>query len=225
MLSIGGCTVLMLKFKTKEAIKILKKGYATCIIGVPALFNALLSRDAFYGPWLQRQNTAFVGGDAVPESLLTRWNSAMAKWGSSARLFQGYGLSETCAVSNVNYRGHAKVNTVGLPLPGLKEKIIDTETLQELKANQAGEICIAGNSIMDRRLEGVAFPAVLRIRNHFKEILFLDLGEYRLVFGTRAIIDHDQAGEVAGFKMRKERQDFLAWLINGDEQCLFHSPY
>jgi long-chain acyl-CoA synthetase len=148
ILSIGGCTVLMLKFKTKDAIKILKKGYATCIIGVPALFNALLSRDAFYGPWLKKQNTAFVGGDAVPESLLTRWNAAMDKWGSSARLFQGYGLSETCAVSNVNYRDHVKAGTVGQPLPGLQEKIIDVDNLSVLRPNQNGEICIAGNSIM-----------------------------------------------------------------------------
>jgi long-chain acyl-CoA synthetase len=148
ILSIGGCTVLMLKFKTKEAIKILKKGYATCIIGVPALFNALLSRDAFYGPWLAKQNTAFVGGDAVPESLLTRWNDAMKKWGSSARLFQGYGLSETCAVANVNFRDHVKPLTVGHCLGGLEEKIIDVDTLTPLGPNKNGEICIAGNSIM-----------------------------------------------------------------------------
>ena len=148
ILSIGGCTVLMIKFKTKEAIKLLKKGYATCIIGVPSLFNALLSRDAFYGPWLQKQNTAFVGGDAVPESLLTRWNETMAKWGSSAKLFQGYGLSETCAVSNVNYRDNVKAGTVGRPLPGLQEKIIDIETLKPLPSGKNGEICIAGNSVM-----------------------------------------------------------------------------
>jgi long-chain acyl-CoA synthetase len=174
MLSIGGCTVLMLKFKTKDAIKILKKGYATCIIGVPALFNALLSRDAFYGPWLKKQNTAFVGGDAVPESLLTRWNAAMDKWGSSARLFQGYGLSETCAVSNVNYRDHVKASTVGLALPGLQEKIIDTDSLKVLKPGQAGEICIAGNSIMSGYLNADEKEGFIEIDG----VKYLRTGDY-----------------------------------------------
>jgi long-chain acyl-CoA synthetase len=148
ILSIGGSTILMMKFKTKDAIKLLKKGYATCIIGVPALYNALLSRDAFYGPWLQKQNTAFVGGDAVPDSLLERWNAAMAKYGSQARLYEGYGLSETCAVSNVNYRGHEKKGTVGPALPGLKEVIVSLDDSSILPPNAEGEILISGNSVM-----------------------------------------------------------------------------
>lgn len=148
ILSIGGCTVLMMKFKTKEAIKLLKKGYATCIIGVPAIYNALLSRDAFYGSWLKKQNTAFVGGDACPDALLDKWNLTMEQHGSRARLFQGYGLSETCAVSNVNYREHAKAGTIGQPLPGLKEAIMDVDSHQLLPANHPGEILISGDTIM-----------------------------------------------------------------------------
>lgn len=148
ILSIGGSTILMMKFKTKDAIKLLQKGYATCIIGVPALYNALLSRDAFYGDWLKNQNTAFVGGDAVPDSLLVRWNSAMEKYGSKARLYEGYGLSETCAVSNVNFRDHEKLGTVGPALPGLKELIISTEDGHVLPPNEEGEILISGDSVM-----------------------------------------------------------------------------
>jgi long-chain acyl-CoA synthetase len=174
ILSIGGCTVLMLKFKTKEAIKILKKGYATCIIGVPALYNALLSRDAFYGAWLENQNTAFVGGDACPESLLERWNSTMERYGSKARLFEGYGLSETCAVSNVNYRGHEKKGTVGQCLDGLKEIVIDVDTLKPLPPNALGEICISGNSVMSGYLNATPEEGFLVIDG----VKYLRTGDY-----------------------------------------------
>jgi long-chain acyl-CoA synthetase len=174
ILSIGGSTILMMKFKTKDAIKLLKKGYATCIIGVPALYNALLSRDAFYGPWLQKQNTAFVGGDAVPDSLLERWNAAMEKYGSSARLYEGYGLSETCAVSNVNYRDHEKFGTVGEALPGLKEIIISTEDQHVLGPNEEGEILISGNSVMSGYLNAAPEEGFLSLGG----VKYLRTGDY-----------------------------------------------
>jgi long-chain acyl-CoA synthetase len=147
-LSFGASTVLMLKFNTKEAIHHIKKGHATVLLGVPALYNALLSRDSFYGPWLKNQVCAFIGGDSVPQSLLDRWNAAMERFDSKARLYQGYGLSETMSVSNVNCVFHDKRGTIGQPLPGLKELIVDPETKQVLPPNTNGEILISGISVM-----------------------------------------------------------------------------
>ena len=49
---------------------------------------------------------AFIGGDSVPSSLLDRWNHAMIEWGSEARLYQGYGLTETVNVTNVNFKNN-----------------------------------------------------------------------------------------------------------------------
>jgi long-chain acyl-CoA synthetase len=147
-LSNGASSVLMLKFNTKEAIGYLKKGQATCIIGVPALYNALLSRDAFYGDWLQKQIIAFVGGDCVPDVLLNRWNETMEKYHSSARLYEGYGLTEAVNVANVNYAHNVKEGSIGKPLPGLKEIIIDPQTKQILPPGQSGEILIAGDTLM-----------------------------------------------------------------------------
>lgn len=147
-LSNGASTVLLLKFKTKEAIRLLKDGDATTIIGVPSLYNALLSRDSFYGPWLKKQIIAFIGGDSVPPSLLDRWNEIMIKYHSEARLYEGYGLTETVNVSNVNYAPFHKKGTVGKPLTGLKEIIIDVNTKKPLPPNSLGEILIAGDTLM-----------------------------------------------------------------------------
>jgi long-chain acyl-CoA synthetase len=147
-LSCGASTILILKFNTKEAIKHLRAGHATVIIGVPALFNALLSRQNFYGPWLKKQIVSFIGGDSVPQSLLDRWNAAMAKYDSSAKLYEGYGLTETVTVSNVNFGGHAKRGTIGKPLPGIEEKVIDVETRKEVTPNTLGEILISGPTLM-----------------------------------------------------------------------------
>ncbi|MCI1245106.1 MAG: acyl--CoA ligase [Bacilli bacterium] len=155
-LSNGASTVLMNRFSTKTAIRLIKKGQATAIIGVPALFNALLSKDAFAGKWLQKQIIAFVGGDSVPESLLTRWNETMEKFQSPARLYQGYGLTETVNVSNVNTAKKHRLGSVGTPLPGLSEIIVDPKTHAVLPPLSHGEILIAGDTLMQGYLDGGA---------------------------------------------------------------------
>ncbi len=150
-LSFGGASVLMLRFRTKEAIKHIKKGDSTVILGVPSLYNALLARDSFYGEHLKKQITAFVGGDNVPESLLERWNLAMKNNGSEARLYQGYGLTEAGVVV-VSTKGHDKKGSIGTALPGVKIKILDTATRKEKKNGESGEIAIGGPSLMNAYL-------------------------------------------------------------------------
>ena len=147
-LSFGGASVLMLRFRTKEAIRHIKKGDSTVILGVPSLYNALLARDSFYGKHLRKQITAFVGGDNVPESLLKRWNAAMRNNGSEAKLYQGYGLTEAGVVA-VSTKGHDKNGSIGTELPGVKIKILDTATKIEKKNGESGEIAIGGPSLMN----------------------------------------------------------------------------
>ncbi|MCH3908937.1 MAG: acyl--CoA ligase [Bacilli bacterium] len=148
-LSFGGSTVLMLKFNTKEAIDHIKKANCTVLLGVPALYNALLSKDSFYGPWLQKQITAFIGGDSVPQSLLDRWNNAMEENDSTARLFEGYGLTETMTVTNVNCYCSYKRGTIGKPLPGIKELIVDPKDGKILPRNVPGEIYVSSDTLMN----------------------------------------------------------------------------
>jgi len=147
-LSNGASTVLLNKFRTKQAISLIRRGQVTVLIGVPALYNALLSKETLAGTWLKKQIIAFVGGDSVPESLLTRWNETMEKCGSEARLYQGYGLTETVNVSNVNTEKKHRLGSVGLPLPGLSEIVVGPETSQPLPPLSHGEILIAGDTLM-----------------------------------------------------------------------------
>jgi long-chain acyl-CoA synthetase len=202
-LSNGASTVLLLKFRTKDAIQLIKDGEATAIIGVPTLYNALLSRDAFYGEWLKKQIIAFVGGDSVPESLLARWNETMVKYGSEARLYQGYGLTETVNVSNVNTKAHHRFGSVGLPLPGLEEKIVDVETRQEVPSGQCGEILIGGDTLMKGYLHDPKLTAES----------FLTLGGKRFV-STRDYGYLDKDGYLY-FKQRLRR----IVKINGETVC------
>ncbi len=144
----GGCDCLMPKFSAKETVKLIKKKRMTVLIGVPRLFEALLHHKNFKGKKLRCLKTAFIGGDFVSKSLLDRFDDLMIKSGSTCRLLQGYGLTETVAVCSVNRIKDNKSYTVGKPLLNVKINCFD-ENLNVLPSNTEGEICIAGDTLMN----------------------------------------------------------------------------
>lgn len=153
----GGCSTLMVKFHSKDVIKLIKKNKINFIIGVPILYEALLKNKDFNGDKLKNIQACFIGGDNVTKSLLIRFNSRLEENGSKGKLFQGYGLTEFGTVTNVNTFKFNKIDSVGKPILGIKEKIIDIETKKELPPNEDGEIYISGNTIMNGYLDEAGF--------------------------------------------------------------------
>lgn len=147
-LSFGGSTVLMLKFNTKEAIHHIKKGHTNTLLGVPAIYNALLSKKQFYGDHLKKQLIAYVGGDSISQTFLDNWNNTMKIWGSEAKLYQGYGSTEAeVCIVNTRFKRSRK-GSIGKPQPGEKVKIVD-DMGKELPVGEKGEILISGPMTMN----------------------------------------------------------------------------
>lgn len=203
-LSSGLSTVLMLKFNTKEAISHIRKGNATVILGVPALYNALLSKKSFYGPFLKKQIIAYIGGDNVPQSLLDRWNRAMMENGSDARLYEGYGLTETvtcCTVNTLN--GRNRKGSIGHPLPGIEIKIISPDTREELRPKETGEILVSGPTLMNGYLNEEKLT---------EEVLINRSGKIYLSTKDMGYVDED------GYLYFRQRMRRIV-KINGESLC------
>ena len=145
----GACSNLMMKFNTKPTIKYLNKGYVNIIIGVPALFKALLRNKKFHTTNLQKLKVAYVGGDFVSNDLVHEFNKVMEKYGSSARLFEGYGLTETVTVCSVNTFRNNKLGSVGQPVRYARIKVVGLENREDLGYNTLGEIAVSGDIIMN----------------------------------------------------------------------------
>ncbi len=176
-LSFGGSTVLMLKFHPKAAIQEIKKGHTNTLLGVPAIYNAILSKKEFYGTFLKKQLVAYVGGDNVPQNLIDRWNDTMRTFDSDARLYVGYGSTEAM-VSNVNTLGHrSRKGSIGRPQPGMKNKIVDPVTGKTLPPLTPGEIFIAGPMIMSGYLHDEAATKRTLVPDENGEI-WLHTGDY-----------------------------------------------
>lgn len=149
LLCFGGCDVLMPKFSAKETIGLLKKNQLNFIIGVPTLFENLLSNPEFAGPHLKNLRRAYVGGDFVSPTLKEQFDRTVANHGSESRLLEGYGLTEVVTVCAVNRLSDYRPDSVGRPLPGIKVKIVGLSTREELPLGTSGEIAVAGDTRMN----------------------------------------------------------------------------
>lgn len=158
MLLNGGSNAIMPKFRTGAAIKHIKKGQANYMIGVPAMYEALLKSPKFYGKGLRRLKICFVGGDFVSKSLLDRFNRRLAEAGSACRLFEGYGLTETVTVCAVNKPSRHRAGSVGRPLRGMEIRAFSADGVP-LPPGEAGELCVSGAALMNGYLDSPAETA------------------------------------------------------------------
>lgn len=147
MLAHGGCDSIMPKFHRDATIKLLAKGKINYIIGVPILYNALLSHPQFCGEKLKNIDVAFVGGDFVAKNLMVHFDAKIKDSGGRGRLFEGYGLTETVTVACVNTHLKNKVGSVGQALPGIKIEAYNNDKL--LPRGDCGELFISGDTLMN----------------------------------------------------------------------------
>jgi long-chain acyl-CoA synthetase len=144
----GGRIALMPKFHTKPVVKLLKQKKLTYLIGVPAIYEALLKNKEFRGDLLKPLEQCWVGGDFISPSLLERFNKVLSESGSKGMLMEGYGLTETVTVLCVNRLKDHKDGTIGRPLPNVQVKILD-EDHKEVRHGELGEIAITGETLME----------------------------------------------------------------------------
>lgn len=141
-------SALMMKFNSHKIIKWINQNKVNFIIGVPLLYQKLLKEDDFKNAKLQNLEYCFVGGDNVQKNLIEEFNELMKKNNSICRLLEGYGLTETVTVCNVNTLNNFKLGSVGKGLKGI-EIIIKNDNDQILSPNEIGEVYIHGNTIMN----------------------------------------------------------------------------
>ena len=175
----GAAAALLPKFHTKPIIKLLKQNRVNIMIGVPAMYEALLRNPDFKGDPLKSLDVCFVGGDFISPSLLTRFNQQMKKYNSSALLLEGYGLTETVTVLSVNTMKNHRDGSVGKALKNVEIKIIDEEK-NILPPNQIGEILVSGETLMNGYFDGKNCFLKLENKNYVQtgDIGYLDEDGY-----------------------------------------------
>lgn len=144
----GFCCIPVPRFKPRRANVLMREYKVSFIVGVPNMYKKMLEQKNFEGKHLRNLELLFSGGDIVTEQFLDRFNSTVAKWGGTGRLFRGYGLTEVSSVCCANTYAEFKRNSVGKPFYGMRIEIWDKDN-NRLPANTVGEIAVSGSTLME----------------------------------------------------------------------------
>ena len=144
----GGTVYLEPKFSTKIYIDSLRKHQPTFIAGVPTMFEAMLRDKSFSKVRFDRLRAIYCGGDSLSPELKARFDERLFAQGSKVELVEGYGLTETVTGCALTPPGLYRKGAIGVPMPNMLAKIVNIETKEELPYGEAGEIALAGPTVM-----------------------------------------------------------------------------
>jgi acyl-CoA synthetase (AMP-forming)/AMP-acid ligase II len=139
----GVTQVIMPRFDTALCLDLIQKHGVTNLFVVPPALLALANfEDA--GKYDTSTLDFIVSGAApLPPEVAKR-----AETTYGCRILQGYGMTETSAVANVNPLNRIVAASVGPPLPDTVEKVVSLEDDSELGPGEAGELLIHGPQVM-----------------------------------------------------------------------------
>lgn len=141
-LSLGFKLVLVPFFKPEEIPGFYLKYKPNIIISIPSYWLPLLSSDKLKNADLSCIKLAAAGGDGMTLELENKLNDFLEQHGSTAKILNGYGLTEVCSASVASAMYARKLGSVGQPYIHNQLKIVEPNTTTELKYDQQGEICI-----------------------------------------------------------------------------------
>ncbi len=144
----GACSVLIPQFNAKKFASILKKNKPSMIFGVPTLYDALLKAKGTDKIDFSFLKYAVSGGDTLPEKLEKSVNDFLAAHNSDIKICEGYGMTEGLAALCLSVGDNYKSRTIGKPLIGTEMCIVEPGTTNVLPANEDGELCVSGPTVM-----------------------------------------------------------------------------
>ena len=152
-LCMGSTIVMIPQFDAKRFDKLIRKYDPTILIGVPTLFEALITNPYMINIDLSKVKYVISGGDSLSDERNKRLDNFLQQHKCNVRVIQGYGLTETSGPCCIGSCGSNKLGSIGVPLPSVVIKIMDHDTMEEKSIGEIGEMCISGPNVMSRYLD------------------------------------------------------------------------
>ena len=151
----SGCRMRLLeRFEHRTAAHEFLDFRPTLFFGVPTIYVRLLDLPDDQARAIGREMRLFVSGSApLPSHVLERFR---ARFGHT--ILERYGMSETLMITSNPYVGERRPGTVGLPLPGVSVRLLDSDG-RPVADGETGEIHLAGPNVFTgywRREEATA---------------------------------------------------------------------
>jgi len=139
----GGLGILFARPDLEDIISAMEQYDATLFYGVPTLYKYFLDvKRARRFNW-KRLKHIFCGADTLHEEVRKDWMRFIGK-----EIREGYGLTETTAVTHTNPPNRIKPGTFGVPLPNTYIAVAKLDKKEFLPPGEEGELVASGPQVM-----------------------------------------------------------------------------
>ena len=141
-LSRGLKVIFTAKFMPRKIVQLIKRHRPTAFMGIASMYTALLNvKEQSRDDW---KSLRFVvsGGEPLPDAVSQAFRERLG-----VVLNEGFGMTETSAVSHWCRPGETRRHSVGKALPGIEVKIVDANG-RVCGANEDGELRLRGANMM-----------------------------------------------------------------------------
>jgi long-chain acyl-CoA synthetase len=138
----GARTVLMRWFDPAGWVKLAQEHRAQGSALVPSMIQMLLGQPLEEAD-LSELTAISSGAAPLPEEARREFEARVP----SARIYEGYGCTESATLISANPAGARRVGSVGLPVAGCEVSILD-DSGAKLPGGQDGEICVRSPGVM-----------------------------------------------------------------------------
>ncbi len=139
----GSTLVLFTTPDIEEILSAMERYQASGFYGVPTLFEYLKEYEKTDRVNWKRLKLIACGADTLHESTVEAWEKR-----TGSKIFEGYGMTETTAVTHSTPIHRPKRGSFGVPLPNIDAAIIEHEGTEFLPVGEVGELILSGPNIM-----------------------------------------------------------------------------
>jgi malonyl-CoA/methylmalonyl-CoA synthetase len=138
----GATTLLMREFDAHKTLQTLVERRCTVFMAVPTIHNRLLDVPDAKSFDLSHVRLITSGSDRLPDEVFTGFQETFGH-----TLLERYGMTETGMNCSNPLHGERRIGSVGLPLPGVEVRIVNSETGEILPDGEIGDVQLRGPNI------------------------------------------------------------------------------
>jgi long-chain acyl-CoA synthetase len=173
----GYTSILITTPDPDDILGALENYKGTIFYGVPSLYEYLKDYEKTNRVNWKKIKVLISGADALLEDTAMGWEKR-----TSARIHEGWGMTETTSTGMVNPYGRAKIGSFGVPMPGCVAGIVEAEGTKFLPVGETGELVFKGPNV---------FPGYWGKPEATKEVFLEVEGETWLRTGDLAKMDEE----------------------------------
>ncbi len=131
----GATVVLLTRIDPLSVLQAIERHRCSYTFGLPILLHTLAQAQSANPQDVSSGRFFYGGGDSVSPALQEAFERAMSR-----SVFEAYGATEGAPLT-YNRPGHARVGSIGQPVPGARIRLLDIDG-HDVARGEVGEICI-----------------------------------------------------------------------------------